>query len=65
MSTPIRLQQPHIQTQLPAHEQLARRKRAEAAALPGIPGTRSPRQPRPAVPRGRKTFDTRILSTNF
>ncbi len=63
MSTPIPLHQLKTQTHLPAHEHAARRRRLEATALQEIPGSRPPRQPRPPLHKGRKTFDTRILST--
>ena len=67
MSSSLKIQTPHTPRpgQLPAHEHAARKRREGALALPGIPGPNPPRQPKPPAHKGRKTFDTRILSTTF
>ncbi|MGI4830012.1 MAG: hypothetical protein ACRYFU_17710 [Janthinobacterium lividum] len=46
---------------LPAHEQAARKRRADILAFPNAASLRTPSQPKPD-PSIRKTFDTRILS---
>ncbi|HLI77491.1 MAG TPA: hypothetical protein VKV02_11140 [Acidobacteriaceae bacterium] len=51
----VKIHQPQPATQLPAHEQTARKRRSTTEHLPAIPGHRPRRAPKMQVPPGRKT----------
>ncbi len=59
MAAVITIHHPKPQTNLPTHEQAARRRRAADAHLPAIPGLKPRRTPTPKPQPGRKTADLR------